>query len=90
MVILEAMAMGVAVVASRVEGVPEIIVDGKDGFLVEPGDCDQLSDKIIQLIKDPALLREVGRRAREKILKEMNAHRHARKIEQVYREVLNF
>jgi len=90
MVILEAMAMGVAVVASSVEGVPEIIVDGKDGFLVEPGDSDQLSDKIIQLIKDPALLQDVGQRARKKILKEMNAHRHARQIEQVYQEVLNY
>ena len=90
MVILEAMTMGVAVIASRVEGVPEIIIDGKDGFLVEPGDSEQLSDKIIELIKDPVLLQDVGQRAREKILNEMNGRRHARQIEQVYREVLNY
>ena len=88
MVILEAMAMGVAVIASRVEGIPEIIVDGKDGFLVEPGDSDQLSNKIIQLLKDPVLLQDVRQSAREKMFREMNAQRHARQIEYVYQEVL--
>lgn len=89
MVILEAMAMGVAVVASRAEGIPEIIVDGKNGFLVEPGDSVQLSDKIIQLIGDPALLQGVGQSAQEKIFREMNLHHYARQIERVYQDVLN-
>jgi glycosyltransferase involved in cell wall biosynthesis len=89
MVILEAMAMGVVVVASRVEGTPEVIVDGKDGFLVDPGDPYQLSNKIIQLIKDPVLLQNIGQSARRKIFREMSGHRHAKQIESVYQEVLN-
>lgn len=89
MVILEAMAMGVGVVASRVEGIPEIIVDGENGFLVEPGDSDQLSHKIIQIISDPVLLQDVSQRAREKIVKEMSGQHHAGQVQLVYQEVLN-
>lgn len=59
--VLEAGACGRAVIASRVGGVPEVLVDGRTGILVEPGDVSQLAETIIKLVKDPELCAEMGR-----------------------------
>ncbi|MBC7784022.1 MAG: glycosyltransferase family 4 protein [Burkholderiales bacterium] len=61
---LEAMASGVALVSTRVGGIPEIVIDGKTGLLVEPGSSDQLADALARLLADPALrasLADAGR-----------------------------
>ena len=63
--ILEAMAMGVVVIASDVGAVAEVIDSGKDGYVVEPGSADQIARKIITLSKDPiklAAMKAVGRK----------------------------
>ena len=52
MVVLEAMAQGVPVVASRVEGIPEAIRDGVDGLIFEPGNAADLAEKIASLVGD--------------------------------------
>ena len=88
MVIMEAMSVGVPVVSSKVEGVPDIIEDGVNGFLVSPGNVEQLSDKIIEVLSDPELLRKVKKEAQKRIINEMNIHIHARKIEEIYLEAL--
>lgn len=54
MVVLEAMASGVPVVATRVEGVPEAIRDGKDGLVAEPGNPRSLADAVARLVKGTA------------------------------------
>jgi colanic acid/amylovoran biosynthesis glycosyltransferase len=56
-VLLEAMAAGVPVVASRISGIPELIEDGSSGVLVPPGRADRLADALRELLADP------GRRA---------------------------
>jgi glycosyltransferase involved in cell wall biosynthesis len=53
--ILEAMAMGLPIVSTAIAGIPELIEDGKNGFLIQPGDYSALADRIIQLIQDPEL-----------------------------------
>jgi glycosyltransferase involved in cell wall biosynthesis len=63
--VLEAMASGTPVVASRLGGVPEIVEDGATGFLVPPGDVEALHDRLDQLLGDPALAQRMGRRGRE-------------------------
>ena len=66
--LLEAMATGVAPVATRVGGVPEVITDGHDGLLVDPGDPAALSGALDRLLGDDALRERLGERARERAL----------------------
>jgi glycosyltransferase involved in cell wall biosynthesis len=66
--LLEAMASGTPVIASRVGGIPEIVQDGETGFLVPPGDVTVLRERISQLVRDKALAARMGERARESVL----------------------
>ncbi len=66
--ILEAMASGTPIIATRVGGVPEIVRDGETGFLVPPGDVAQLRDRLSQVLGDPALARRLGDNARQDVL----------------------
>ena len=61
---IEASAAGLPVVASRVGGVPEVIVDGKTGFLVEKNNVDQLSSALSKLIESKELRESMGREGR--------------------------
>ncbi len=60
MVVLEAMAQGLPVVASRVEGTPEAIRDGQDGLLFEPGDAVGLADRITAVTTQPEQWRKMS------------------------------
>ncbi|HHE46858.1 MAG TPA: glycosyltransferase family 1 protein [Bacteroidetes bacterium] len=60
LVILEAQALGVPVVASAAGGVPEIIEDGVNGRLVKPGDAEALAEAIEELYRSPELRRSIG------------------------------
>lgn len=66
-VVLEAMAMEVPVVASRVGGVPEIVDDGETGLLVPAQDADALETALRRLLDEPGLRRDMGGRGRERI-----------------------
>ena len=61
-VLVEAMAMGRAIVATRVGGVPDLIEDGENGVLVEPRRADQLADAIRRLALDPQQRLDIGHR----------------------------
>lgn len=67
--VLEAMASGMAVVASNIPGMDEIIVHNESGFLVEIGDIESFCEIIRQLVEKPALREKIGQNARNKILK---------------------
>jgi glycosyltransferase involved in cell wall biosynthesis len=66
--IFEAMAQGKPVVATRVGGIPYQISDGREGFLVESGDIAQLAARVKQILGDPGLAAEMGRRGRERVM----------------------
>jgi glycosyltransferase involved in cell wall biosynthesis len=68
MVILEAMAHGVPVIASRIGGLPELVEDGVTGLLFTPGDPVDLARAVETLWRDPDLCRRMGRAARARAL----------------------
>jgi len=64
--VLEAMAAGLPVVASAVDGLEEVVIDGKTGFLTPPGDAAALAARLGQLIDDPSLRNALGKAGRER------------------------
>ena len=83
-VVLEAMACGLPVVATRVGGCVEMIVDGETGFLVPPGDADALADRVLRVLSDPALGRRMGRAARERVGEHFSLDAMVRANERLY------
>jgi len=68
-VILEAMASGLPIVTTRVTGLPEIVNNGENGFLVEPRNPQQLAEKILLLFRENGLREEISRNNKEKVKK---------------------
>ncbi len=74
--VLEAMGAGVAVIASNVGGVPELIGDGTEGLLVGPDDSAALSSALDRLRRDPGFARELGNAGRAKVSSRFTPERH--------------
>lgn len=74
--ILEAMTFGLPVVSTRIAGIPDVIEEGKQGLLIEPGDIEGLADRIIRLLEDQDLWRTMSANAQVKV-KEYSATRIA-------------
>jgi glycosyltransferase involved in cell wall biosynthesis len=66
--VLEAMASGTPVVASRIGGLAEVVVDGETGFLVPPGDVEALGDRLARLLSDRRLAARLGANARDLVV----------------------
>ncbi len=82
---LAAMAAGVPVVASAVGGLPEVVEDGKTGFLVTDGDFQK---PVRRLLEDAALAAEMSRAGRERVEREFSVEGMVEKTMRAYREVL--
>jgi glycosyltransferase involved in cell wall biosynthesis len=85
---LEAMASGTPVVASRLGGLSEVVVDGETGCLVEPGDVDQLGVGLAELLADSARARELGRNARALACEQFTWDACAQRCVDAYRELI--
>jgi len=85
---LEAMAAARPVVATRVSGTSEVVVDGVTGFLVEPRNAEQLKDRLARLIEDPNLRTLMGTVGRKRVTENFSAHSMVAKTEQLYNELL--
>ena len=88
LVLLHAMAEGVAVVASREGSIPEIIEDGENGFLFPKGDETQLADRILSLAGNPGLRQAMGQKNREKFLRMYTPERLGQRMIQAFDEIL--
>jgi alpha-maltose-1-phosphate synthase len=84
---LEAMACGTAVVASRVGGIPEVVIDGQTGLLVPPGDPAALAESVNTLVRDQALAADMGRRGRERAVAEFDWAGIAAQTAELYQEL---
>jgi glycosyltransferase involved in cell wall biosynthesis len=86
--LLEAMARGLPVVATRVGGVPEVVVEGETGWLVPPSDPDALAAAIAQVVDDPELGRRLGLAGRRRGERVFDVRRMVADYEAMYRELL--
>ncbi len=84
---LEAMAAGDAVVATRAGAAEMVIADGEDGVLAPVGDAEALAAAIEPLMREPERIESMGRRAREKVVESFSRDREADEISAVYQKV---
>jgi len=87
--LLESMAAGVPVVATRVGGNPEIVEDGRTGWLVPPGDPDAIARAITSLLDDRERAEAFSRRARERVAEQFSLERMVRETEGFYEHMLD-
>jgi glycosyltransferase involved in cell wall biosynthesis len=80
MSVIEAMAAGLPVISTTVGGIPELIEDGVDGLLYTPGDVETLAEKISFLLEDKDARIRIGKKAREKAVREMDFRQYAEKL----------
>jgi N-acetyl-alpha-D-glucosaminyl L-malate synthase BshA len=85
---LEAMAVQVPVVASRVGGLPELIDDGETGFLSPVGNTDKMADDAVRLLKDAKYRKEMGKRARASAIERYSTYKIIPKYIEFYESVL--
>ena len=88
MVILEAMALGMPVVATKVGGIPEVIEDGKDGILVEPENPERLANSIFRLLDDDGLRSLFSSNAYRKIKEEYSIEKYTKTLLGLYKELV--
>jgi glycosyltransferase involved in cell wall biosynthesis len=87
--VIEALAAERPVVATRVGGVPDVVRDGEDGFLVEAGATDDLADRLGRLARDPALRARMGKKGRERVLPRYAVERLVDDVDGLYRSLLS-
>jgi len=87
-VIIEGMAVGLPVVATRAGAVPEIIEDGVSGILVPPRDPNAMAEAVISLLRDPQRVSSIGKAARRRVEELFTVQQYLAGVEQVYQQVL--
>lgn len=86
-VILEAMALGKPVVATDTGGIPEMIEEGRSGFLAPPRDVRSLREATISLLVDGGLAHRMGQAARERLQERFSLTQHVEAVTQLYSEL---
>ena len=87
-VLMEAMAMGIPCVSTYVSGIPELIQDGQNGLLVCEKDTIALADAVQRLLDDEALRVGLGKKGRQKVLREFNIKKSATQLAALFEEYL--
>jgi glycosyltransferase involved in cell wall biosynthesis len=87
--LLEAMSAGVPVIASKVGGNPEIVVDGETGYLVPPERSEELASRIIELMSNRESTRLLGERGRERVAREFTTARMLERYQDLYDSCLS-
>jgi glycosyltransferase involved in cell wall biosynthesis len=82
-VLMEAMAIGVPVIASRIAGIPELVEDGKTGLLFTPSNWEELVDCMDRLLSDDKLCAAITRRAKARVLDEFDGRKSAAKLARI-------
>lgn len=88
MSLLETMAHGIPCITTPVGGIPQVICDGKNGYLTPVGDADALAERLSGLLSDPEKRREIGAAARRTVEDGFSIERNIQALSTLYREHL--
>ena len=88
MSVIESFACCRAVIGARTGGIPEIIDDGENGFLFQPGNVEELREKMARLLESPALAGEMGMKGRRKAEREYNPDLFYERLMKVYSKLV--
>ena len=86
--VIELSGAGMPVIGSRHCDIPEVVLDGKTGYLAEERDVDGLTDRLEQLVRHPELWEAMGRAGREHVEREYNADVQIERLQDIYEEVI--
>jgi colanic acid/amylovoran biosynthesis glycosyltransferase len=84
-VLMEAMASGIPVVASAISGIPELVEDGVSGLLVPPRDARAVAEAVRRLLDDAPLRQQFGAAGRQKVVREFDSHTNAAELVRCFR-----
>ncbi|TYB30796.1 MAG: glycosyltransferase family 4 protein [Candidatus Mcinerneyibacterium aminivorans] len=87
--IAESIFHEIPVITSNVGGIPEIVKDGYNGFLIEVGDAEAIAERVIKLINDENLYKKIKNNCRKWKEKKMSEKTPAEKIEIIYKKIIN-
>jgi len=87
--IIEAMAAGLAIVATPVGGIPEVVHHGQNGLLVQPGKPEALAASLVQLTTDSPLRQQMGEQNRRTACQELDVRPYAKRLLALYKTVLS-
>lgn len=85
--ILESLAAGLPIISTTVGGIPEVIADGENGYLLQPGDIDQLHDAMVQIVEDSEKRERMGRNNYDYAREHYDIERCVDKISAIYRRL---
>ncbi len=88
-VIPQAMASGLPVAANAVDGVTEVIEDGKNGFLIPAGNVEMMAEKVVLLLKNPALRKQIAEHGVDTAIKEFSVTDMIKRIAGLYEEMMD-
>jgi glycosyltransferase involved in cell wall biosynthesis len=86
--VVEAMAMGKAVVATTTGGLPEVVAQGETGLLVPPGDAESLAAAVVSLLEDKVRREQMGRNGKARAQERFSLDASVMHMEQLYGEIL--
>lgn len=87
-IMLQAMAMGRPVIATRVGGIHRVVRDNDTGLLIPPANSELLANRILELLNDPPRARQIGHAAREDVIREFNVQQMVEQTVALYHEIL--
>ncbi|MBY0375608.1 MAG: glycosyltransferase [Bryobacteraceae bacterium] len=88
LVLLEAMAAGRPVVATAVDGIPEIVAEGRTGWLVPPGDAPALAERLGDLVRNPERAAQWGEAGRQRVEQQFSVNAFEHGLRDLYRKVV--
>lgn len=88
MSILEAASYGLPIISTPVGGIPEVVEDGLNGFLINPGDIETMTERLLTLILSPELRSRMGQCAHNKIKTKFDVNTIVKQLDSIYQELL--